>query len=453
SRGSTEFENATTAILMQRADVGGLVRGENAYSVVKASFRDNYFKPDKVMDITLAVNIRDAELVSAIVPYYMTTEHLIKEVIAKHIHHLVEKEVADVNHQLEVEGRPALGTNEGFFEKIKALENYVDDSEGEGSKRYQFISKRFLDRIKGLGAEVEKVDFDQQETAQMVSSFLEKENLHNRGWSTAVNVLTSILDSSRMGYQHVDNSKHTRTLEIREYQQTDIMQLPDERYSITLNHYTPQMILEEQVAYTAQVSEFRREVMRLWSVVDKIYAEEKSRQKFKDWDDMVNATIGRSGSGSWFGTPGMSPDKEEKLWNEITFIQRKQTSMEEMNQTYERVTNEYKERFRIVRRRLDEMFGNSFPDHRLVVEQRLNFLESQFFNFMSTVNPYHVQPGLLLTMNVTSIKRGRITVKGMADVLNTYLSQISAGFVGNEKGFTQRHANVSDAAGTFDEKG
>ncbi|HUJ77328.1 MAG TPA: cytoplasmic filament protein CfpA, partial [bacterium] len=61
-RGTFEFEAATNDILMQHTDVGSFIRGDNTYAVVKCSFRDNYKKPEEVVDIKLAINILDSEL-------------------------------------------------------------------------------------------------------------------------------------------------------------------------------------------------------------------------------------------------------------------------------------------------------------------------------------------------------------------------------------------------------
>ena len=58
------------------------------------------------------------------------------------------------------------------------------------------------------------------------------EHIRVRGWYTAINSLTGILDTSRMGYQHVHNFKNARQLQVREYQETDTSRLPDERYEI-----------------------------------------------------------------------------------------------------------------------------------------------------------------------------------------------------------------------------
>jgi len=44
------------------------------------------------------------------------------------------------------------------------------------------------------------------------------------------------------------------------------------------------------------------------------------------------------------------------------------------------------------------------------------------------INPYHIQPGLLLDVDITSIKRKKATLDGMANVLNEFLHGVSKGF-------------------------
>jgi hypothetical protein len=48
------------------------------------------------------------------------------------------------------------------------------------------------------------------------------------------------------------------------------------------------------------------------------------------------------------------------------------------------------------------------------------------FDYM--INPYHIQPGLLLDVDITSIKRKKATLDGMANVLNEFLHGVSKGF-------------------------
>jgi len=253
----------------------------------------------------------------------------------------------------------------------------------------------------------------------------------------------------------VENYKHARRMVIREYEETDVARLPDERYEIEMRYYDARQIREEKAAYSAQLHEFQREILRLWDVVEEVYREEKARTGRRDWSDVVSATLERNKPGrrtSWFQTPTDVDEEEtqERMWNEITFVQRKLTSLEEMNQTYEFVIQEFQARFRILRRRLAEIFELRFPAHRLIIEQRLNFLESEFLRFMSKINPYHVQPGLLLELSLTSIKRKKITIQGMSNVLTEFLSGISRGF--SDRAVAQherRRSNVTEGLGSF----
>lgn len=51
-----------------------------------------------------------------------------------------------------------------------------------------------------------------------------------------------------------------------------------------------------------------------------------------------------------------------------------------------------------------------------------------FEEFDYLINPYHVQPGLVLDVDISSIKRKKFTLSGMANVLNEFLHGVSKGF-------------------------
>jgi len=457
-RGTFEFETNTVGILAQRTDVGGFVSAENAYALVKCSFRDNYRKPDKVVDVKLAVNVLDAELISPIVSHQLMTDHLIKDVIATHIHELIDREIDEINQQLVLEGRQELSGDEAIFEKLKAVENYTDDQDGDMAKRYQFVPQVVMERMEQLTSEArEPTETDALDILGLMDKLLKDEHIRTRGWNTAINNLTGILDTSRMGYQYIQNFKNARSLLLREYEESDQSRLPDERYEIAVRYYDPAQIREEKLAYSTQLNEFQREIMRLWDVVEQVYQEEKASRGFRDWSDVVSDTIDRDkpvARGGWFSSASAEEEEEapERVWNEITFVQRALTSLEEMNQSYQMVITEFNERFRIIRRRLAEVFESNFPDHRVILEQRLNFLENEFATFMSKVNPYHVQPGLLLEVSLTSIKRLRITIKGMGNVLNEFLIGVSKGFTDRSVDeFSHRRSTVSDVIGAFEQ--
>ncbi|MCL1958203.1 MAG: cytochrome C oxidase subunit II, partial [Spirochaetes bacterium] len=56
------------------------------------------------------------------------------------------------------------------------------------------------------------------------------------------------------------------------------------------------------------------------------------------------------------------------------------------------------------------------------------WLEKEYYRFDYMINPYHLQPGLLLDVDITSIKRKKVTLDAMANVLNEFLHGVSKGF-------------------------
>jgi hypothetical protein len=74
------------------------------------------------------------------------------------------------------------------------------------------------------------------------------------------------------------------------------------------------------------------------------------------------------------------------------------------------------------------MYDYQYPVERRVMEDRLAFLEREYNRFDYMINPYHIQPGLLLDVDITSIKRKKATLDAMANVLNEFLHGVSKGF-------------------------
>ena len=73
-------------------------------------------------------------------------------------------------------------------------------------------------------------------------------------------------------------------------------------------------------------------------------------------------------------------------------------------------------------------FSDSSEETRQVVENRLEFLKDQFERFSNLINPFHVQPGLLLDIDISSIKKKKTTMMNMANVINEFLHSISKGY-------------------------
>ncbi len=428
-RGVNELENLTNSLLRQKTDVGAFIRGENAYSVVKCSFKDNIYKPKTVADVKLSVNILDSELISPIFHYQVTVEYLIKDLIAKHILDQIDKEIDKLKDQLVEEGKEEITDTEIIFEKMKKVKDYTDDDvDNPKSKRYTIIAKDLMDRINNLRAEIDPTTFDQLNIRENLKKIVDIENIRNRGFNTAVNSLTSILDTSKMGYQYIENLKNARELIIREYEDTDAAHLPDERYKIRLQYYDNAQLLEERKAYDVQVKSFETEIEHIWDVLEMRYVDNKFLKRITDFDDL--AKIYRRKIKRKIKDQKGEPSYEDiaKVWDEISFVKPAETDVEKMNRTYLFEKDKLRSKLIMMKDKLKTMYSYQYPIERRVMEERLAFLEKEFFRFDYMINPYHIQPGILLDVDICSIKRKKATLDGMANVLNEFLHGVSKGF-------------------------
>ncbi len=437
-REMNDLETFTNSLLRRKTDVGAFVRGENAYAIVKCSFRDHHDKPTTVYEVKLSLNIMDSELISAIFPYQESMTTLIRNLVSKRISDAVEKELVRINENLVDEGKAELTPEEKIFERVKALDNYVSDDENESSRRYTFLAKKFLDAIEGLQAEISSTEFDALGVRENVFKLFEDENVRNRGYNTAVNAITHVLDWSRMGYQLIENYKTSRHCHIREYEDTDMDRLPDERYQLNLTYYDARQIREMREAYITQLAEFQRTIHELWEVVERIYAEHRDESAIEDWTTLSRRLLEEEpGRRSWFarilgdGDADDEPEQEtvrEKVWNEITFVAPEENLSTAEHPTLEHRFLDLKARFPVMKERMQSTFGETTPEIREVVDARVEFLENEFNRFASLINPFHLQSGLLLDMDMVSIKRKSTTMMMMANVLNEFIYAVSAGF-------------------------
>jgi len=102
--------------------------------------------------------------------------------------------------------------------------------------------KNLLDKIEGLRAEIDPREFDPLNIRENLKKIVDMENIRNRGFNTAVNSLTAILDTSKMGYQYIENLKNARELIIREYEDVNEVNLPDERYMMRLKYFDAEQL-------------------------------------------------------------------------------------------------------------------------------------------------------------------------------------------------------------------
>ena len=427
-RGMNDLENDTNSLLRMKNDVGAFIRGENAYSIVKCSFKDNLFKPKNVSDVKLSVNILDSELISPIFQYQVTVEFLIKDQISKTITHLIEQEVERYQDELVDEGKDELSDSEIIFEKIKRVPNYTDDdADDENSKRFTFMAKSLVEKIEGLRAEIDPKEFDPLNIRENIKKVIDAENIRNRGFNTAVNSLTSILDTSKMGYQYIENLKNARELIVREYEDVDAKNLPDERYQIRLKYYDQEQLLKERDAYDKQIEAFKNEITHIWDVCTALYESNKSGMRVNDFDDVAKRLRGRiRRMKQEKGEPLY--EEIEKTWNEILRIKAEETDVERLNNTYLHEKTLLKKMLNRSQERVAVTFGHLNPKERVEVDKRVEFLRREFEEFDYLINPYHIQPGLIMDVDITSIKRKKFTLGGMANVLNEFLHGVSKGF-------------------------
>jgi hypothetical protein len=427
-RGINDLENLTNSLLRQKTDTGAFIRGENAYSIVKCAFKDNILKPKTVTDVKLSVNILDAELISPIFHYQVTVEYLIKDLLAKHITDNIDREIEKLKDERIDQGLEELSDSEIIFAKMNKVENYTEDEkENPKSRRYNIIAKNLMERISDLRAEIDPSDFDQLNVRENLKKIIDTENIRTRGFNTAINSITSILDTSKMGYQFIENLKNARELLIREYEDTDAANLPDERYQVRMRYYDNAQLIEERKVYDVQMKSFETEVQQLWDVLEEIYRGRKPLFRVADYKDLSakqKARIRKTKSKT--GEPLY--DNIAKVWDEISFIKQAETEVERMNRTYIYEKNKIRQKIIIMRDKMKSMYDYQYPIVRRVMEDRLAFLEREYNKFDYMINPYHIQPGLLLDVDITSIKRKKATLDAMANVLNEFLHGVSKGF-------------------------
>ncbi len=428
-RGINDLETLTNSLLRQKTDVGAFVRGENAYSIVKCAFKDNILKPKSVCDVKLSVNILDSELISPIFHYQVTVEYLIKDLISKHIIDMIDKEIEALKDERTDQGLEELSDGEIIFQKINSVETHTDDKvDDPKAKRYTYVAKSLMERINDLRAEIDPETFDQCNIRENLKKIVDMENIRNRGFNTAINSITSILDTSKMGYQYIENLKNARELLIREYEDTNTDILPDERYQIRMRYFDNAQLIEDRKAYDVQVKSFETEVLHMWDVLEMIYEDAKGMTKVTDFADLAKVYKRKISKNIKEKTGEPLYEDIAKVWDEISFIQSAETEVERMNRTYVYEKDKLRHRLIIMRDKMKAMYSYKYPIQRRVMEERLDFLEREFNRFDYMINPYHIQPGLLLDIDITSIKRKKATLDGMANVLNEFLHGVSKGF-------------------------
>jgi hypothetical protein len=231
-----------------------------------------------------------------------------------------------------------------------------------------------------------------------------------------------------MGYQYIENLKNARELLIREYEDTDAANLPDERYQVRMRYYDNAQLIEERKAYDVQIKSFETEVQHLWDLLEVIYQDAKSVFKVGDFEDLAKKNKNRVRKLIKDKTGEPLYEDIAKVWDEISFVRAAETDVERFNRTYIYEKDRIRSRIILMRNKMKKMYDYLYPIERRVMEDRLSWLEKEYYRFDYMINPYHIQPGLLLDVDITSIKRKKATLDAMANVLNEFLHGVSKGF-------------------------
>lgn len=429
-------ERKAQKLLSEKNDIGFLLDGNQASSVLKCTIHNNELKPETVTDVNLIINIVDSELIEPIYEYQVASEVIIKNVLSEHVLKIVEKEIQELNTSMVSTKGKGLNMNSWLFEKIKKLEEHIGFGEqSEDSSHFSHLAKKFVDAIKGIDAEIDLVDFDPLNVRENVKKIIDDENIRNKGFNKAVSSLTGILDEAQLGYQHIENFKNCRKVVIREYAGINPSEVPDENYTVTLCYQDDLQLRELRTAYCQQMDEFQAEMNKLLKVFGKIHQMEKKKQGFMDYEDVTDQILKNQQTDK--AKKEVEVAVNGKTWDEISFIQPEKSDIEKLNETFAAQSTILKRKFKIVREKILDLYQNENPAERVLLDQRLDFLEEQFRKFKRRYNPFQAQTGLLLEFTLSSVKRREITLTAMSNTINRFISGIATGFT--DSAFEEYH--------------
>ena len=363
--GIDDLESHTNNMLRRKAGIGSVVDSQKANSVIVCVFKDNEKKPKTVTDLRLAVNIPETELIDSETRFKAEAAYLVKDIICRHLHESIDRE-----------------------------SNTEDNDNDSGD---------FLDRLLNQRVEINSEALDKH--LQNIDRNDEIEEIRDKGFSAASNLIVSILNSVNLDCQFLNNLKQKREVLIREYEETYKEALPDEHYEITLRYFSKAHLSEEREIYDKWIRSLSAETRRLWDLLEVIYQDSKSVFKVNDFDDLVKKNKSRINV----------PYDPQKPIEEPPDAARGE-----------------KEKIRVLLAKMEERLKNisdsMYPSERQISEERLDILKEKFSFVEDMIDPYNLQPGILLDIKLTSIKRKRTTLDSMSAALGRFLNNVSGCF-------------------------
>ena len=359
--------------LRQKNDIGVFLSGIDTCSVVKCSFRDNIFKPKTVTDVKLCVNIPDSDLVSPGFRYLATAKYLIKDLIAGQYIDSIDREIYAMED-------PSLFETAAFIEKI---------------------AERCT---KNLSANFEN-------TCEKINKNLHIDAARSIEFNSAVEALVLLLNSSNLAFQFIERSIDNCHVIIREYEDIDTASMPDEHYEIKLALLDHANMNEERKAYDRQISDFENKVRHLENLIEVIYQDSKSVFKVNDFEDLSRKNKSRI----------KLLLKEQALKEQALKEQDAKKTAGSLHEDSDSGDISFRARLARMHERMSNMYEFLYPIERRVMEERLYRLEGEYMYIDCLIDPHQLQPGLVVDLNLSSIKRKKTTINAMAAVLKEFL--------------------------------
>jgi len=257
------------------------------------------------------------------------------------------------------------------------------------------------ERIAALLSDIDSAHFDLSNIRANIDKSADLETARTGGFNMALNALTEILERVKLNYQCIENSRDGREVVITEYDDSDPAGLPDERYSLRLRYFDEEQLVDDRAAYNAQMNSFEQKVQHLWDLIEVNYQDSKPVFKVNDFEDLAK--------------------KNKSRIRDLL----KHTGGEGAQ---EMPAEPVSVRFARMHERIKNMYEFLYPVERRIMEDRLAWLERENSRLDFMINPYHLQPGLLIDMEITSIKRKKTTLNSMASALGEFLRGVYACF-------------------------
>ena len=249
-----------------------------------------------------------------------------------------------------------------------------------------------IKKIAVICDEITANDFSKNDISGKISTVMEKTRI---SWfNYAVQKLAQMLEKSGLSFQFIDVIENGFNVLIKEYEDNNLEILPDENYKIHLRYYNKDMILNERLSYNEQNKKLLSEARSFWDLIEVIYQDSKPVFKASDYNDLLNKNKNRIikmiGNFNYSG---------EKLYEDQLD-------------------------FSLMRSLINKMKDNISKGELKILENKLTSLENKYLLYCELTNPNRVQAGLLIELDIRSIKNRNTSILLLSDVLNKFTKNV-----------------------------